>query len=263
MHKIYKDSSFSLLHKFGMFDVIAIEAALCGNSKGTLYVDYISNPQVLLLWNEFDGFYLSADKQFDYSLISKAITQIIEADTSENSEYVLYIDPKHDNIVSSIIPAKNYEKLDVLGYFISPTLVEVKHVEGFEIIDIGRDFFSTSYTNAQEILTTISQTWHSTDDFCSSGFGVAVIEKSSGTVAAFCVTEHVTDSGAEFSIETLPEFQKKGLATLAGKSMLSSCKKRRKDAYWYCTPDNTASIRLAEKLGFTQRFSFHVWLFEM
>lgn len=261
MHKINMDSSCNLLHKFDMFDVIAIEAALCGSSKGKLYVDDVNDPQVLLLWNEFDGFYFSTDQPFDCSLIKQAMSQIIETDTSENSEYVLYLDSKHDNFVSSIIPT-NYEKLDVLGYFITPKKTNVKTVDGFEVVDIGKSFFKASYTNTEEVLATISQTWHSTEDFCSSGFGVAVIEKSSGTVAAFCVTEHVTRNGAEFSIETLPEFQKKGLATLAGQSMLSSCHFKGKDAYWYCTPDNTASIRLAEKLGFNHKFSFHVWLFE-
>lgn len=243
-----------------MFDVIAIEAVLCGSSKGTLYADDINDPQVLFLWNEFDGFYLSADK-FDCSLVRETISQIIEADTSENSEYVLYIDPKHDNSVDSIIPTQ-YEKLDVLGYFIAPKATETTTLDGFKVVDIDRFFFNTSYINSEEILATISQTWHTTEDFCSSGFGVAIIEKSSSTVAAFCVTEHVTISAAEFSIETLPEYQKKGLATLAGQSMLSSCQKRYKDAYWYCTPDNKASIRLAEKLGLTKKYSFHVWLFE-
>lgn len=244
-----------------MFDVIAIEAALCGSSKATLYVDNLNDPQVLLLWNGFDGFYLSADMQFDCSLIKDTISRIMVDDTNENSEYVLYIDPKHDSIVGYIIPTDgcNYEKLDVLGYFIEPKTIEPTTLEGFKVVDIDKDFFKFSYTNAEEILTTISQTWHSTDAFYTSGFGIAVI--SSGTVAAFCITEHVTDSGAEFSIETMPEFQKKGLGTLAGQSMISACKNRRKDAYWYCTPDNKASIRLAEKLGLTHKYSFHVWLF--
>lgn len=262
MYKLNKDRGCSLLHKFDMFDVIAIEAALCNSSKGTLYVDDIREPQVFLLWNEFDGFYLSAVKPFDCGPVKETMFQIIAADTSENNEYVLYIDPKNESCTSSIIPADSYDKLDVLGYYTTPTASDIITIDGFEAVDIDRAFFSTSYTNSEEILSTISQTWLNTDEFCTSGFGVAVIEKSSNTVAAFCVTEHVTETAAEFSIETLPNFQKKGLATLAGQSMLISCHNKNKDAYWYCTPDNKASMRLAEKLGLTQEYAFHVWLFE-
>ena len=60
MIEVKKQEYVNYYNKFTQFsDVIAVEAILLGYSKGKLYVDKLENPNVLLIWNEFDGFYLS------------------------------------------------------------------------------------------------------------------------------------------------------------------------------------------------------------
>ena len=244
---------------FDTFDVIAVEAALCAKSKGILYADGVCAPDVLLFWNESDGFYLSAKEQFDTKAVCNLISKIVEKNDSD--EYVLYIDERYDGIVESILPGK-YERLDVLGFVCTNFNDDFTDIpEGFEFIKIGKAFFDSDIENKKEVLDNIVQTWRSKDDFISSGFGVAVIDSDKNALASYCVTEHVTSDGAEFSIETMPDYQNRGLATITGKRMLDLCHARSKNAYWYCTSDNSASIRLAEKLGFEQKYDFHVWLF--
>jgi len=263
MHEVSKSNPCRFLNNYNTLDVIAVEAALCAESKGTLFVDNTDNPETFLLWNESDGFYLAADSVINFEQINQTIAQILDTRNTGNSEFVLYIDPKYDSVAGSVLPVQKCEKLGVLSYhYPNPSEQAIKSINGFDVVNIDRSFFNSSYQNSEMVLETIEQTWNSTDAFLKSGFGTAVIHVSDSSVAAFCVTEHVTKTSAEFSIETMPEFQQKGLATLAGANMLSLCSQQSKDAYWYCTPDNKASMHLAEKLGFKHKSSFHVWLFE-
>jgi RimJ/RimL family protein N-acetyltransferase len=72
-----------------------------------------------------------------------------------------------------------------------------------------------------------------------------------GKPVSFCYAHHETETLWDVSIETLEEFQRRGLATRCFHGLASRmAKKRGKLPVWGAMEDNLASIRLAEKLGF-------------
>lgn len=75
-------------------------------------------------------------------------------------------------------------------------------------------------------------------------------EKIVAMVAGY--TENVIDNMAYISIvATVPEFQGRGLASKLIKDFISICEKKSIDAvHLYAVSENTAAIRMYEKLGF-------------
>lgn len=67
---------------------------------------------------------------------------------------------------------------------------------------------------------------------------------------AFAVARH--DDTLEIGIETLKEYHGQGLAFLACATLIEYCLANTLEPVWSCRYENTASMNLAKKLGFTE-----------
>jgi RimJ/RimL family protein N-acetyltransferase len=66
----------------------------------------------------------------------------------------------------------------------------------------------------------------------------------------WCIAEYVSDGRCGMGIETIPQYQNRGLATLAARAVAAECDARNITAHWDSWKDNHPSVRVAEKLGF-------------
>jgi len=67
---------------------------------------------------------------------------------------------------------------------------------------------------------------------------------------AFTSARH--DDKLEIGIETLPDYQGKGLAYLACAKLIKYCLDQKLEPVWSCRLENTGSVNLAKKLGFIE-----------
>jgi hypothetical protein len=67
-----------------------------------------------------------------------------------------------------------------------------------------------------------------------------------------CYSNHIGGGEAEITIGTRGEFQRQGMATLAGAAFLRECLARSLRPAWSCDIDNLASAATARKLGFAR-----------
>lgn len=248
--------------------VIAVFASLEGDSKGKLYLNDRHSPSVAMLWNELDGFYISATDTKDIENIKEVISKILDEnkDTLEDlDEYVIYVDLHcGEEHIRKIIPSTKYEKRLVKLFSVNK-IEKMEYVipSGFHVLNINEDLTTKNYKNVNEIKQTILNTWKSIEAFYKKGFGVALLDEKSSTIASYCLTEHVYEDKAEFSIETDESYQRKGLGFITGSIMLELCKTRNNLPFWYCMADNKPSIALAKKLNLEEEMTFPVWFFEI
>lgn len=115
---------------------------------------------------------------------------------------------------------------------------EVKSIDDIDIFSkcVWFEFISTLYGNSE--------------NFFNNGFGVALFNNNiliSEAYAAF-----IGGGVCEIGIATHPDFQGKGIATLAVKHIISETIKRKLIPFWSCNYENSASLRVALKSGFEQ-----------
>lgn len=248
--------------------VIAVFASLEGNSKGKLYLNDGDKPRFAMLWNELDGFYISATDTNDIENIKEIISKILDENKNaleDLDEYVIYVDlPCGEEYIRKIIPSTKYKKRLVKLFSVNK-IEKMKYdvPAGFSVLSIDEDLTTKNYKNVNEIKQTILDTWKSIESFYKKGFGVALLDEKRSTIASYCLTEHIFDDKAEFSIETDESYQRKGLGFITGSIMLDLCKKKNNLPFWYCMADNKPSIALAQKLNLKEEMTFPVWFFEI
>lgn len=250
------------LKDFGQFsDVIAIEAILRGDSKGQLYINSLDKPEALVIWNEFDGFYVSLSNDRYLTYVRDIVADVAENNTHRSTDFVIYMDKKYDNQISQIIPSNEYSKLNVLFYTADNFSERWQSTENVPVKEIRYFTDINSYMGFENLVEVIESTWTSYETFRVQGEGLVAIDENRKEIMGYCISEHATNSSLEFSIEIEEKYQRQGIGFILGQKMVEICRRIGKSPCWYCTDDNLASIKLAEKLGLKLKTSFHVWYF--
>ncbi len=90
--------------------------------------------------------------------------------------------------------------------------------------------------------------WNNAADFITHAVGFAINYR--GKPAAIAFASFIHDHMLELGIETQPQFQQKGLATLVSAKLISYCLENELEPVWACKKGNAGSYNLALKLGF-------------
>jgi RimJ/RimL family protein N-acetyltransferase len=82
--------------------------------------------------------------------------------------------------------------------------------------------------------------------------GIAAGAVVDGNIVAIAHTYAETDLHADIGVSTLEAWREKGFATAAASLVAQEIQSKGKVPAWSCGEDNTASLRVAQKLGFTE-----------
>ena len=82
--------------------------------------------------------------------------------------------------------------------------------------------------------------------------GIAAGAVVDGDIVAIAHTYAETDLHADIGVSTLEQWREKGFATAAAALVAQEIQAKGKVPAWSCGEDNFASLRVAEKLGFTE-----------
>lgn len=94
----------------------------------------------------------------------------------------------------------------------------------------------------------IAKTWGGARGLATSGYAWgAYIE---GELAAVACTFFLGRSYEDIGVVTVSEFQRRGLSTACAAALCRDIRARGHQPTWATSPDNTSSLRVAEKLGF-------------
>jgi GNAT superfamily N-acetyltransferase len=95
----------------------------------------------------------------------------------------------------------------------------------------------------------ISKTWGGPVELAASGYGWGAFV--AGQLAAVACTFFLGDTYEDIGVVTEPQFRGLGLSTACALALCHDIYTRGHQPGWTTSPDNTASVRVAEKLGFT------------
>ncbi len=94
----------------------------------------------------------------------------------------------------------------------------------------------------------ISKTWGGAQGLATSGYGWGAFVD--GELAAVACTFFLGRSYEDVGVVTVTRFQRRGLSTACAAALCRDIRARGHQPIWATSPDNTASLRVAEKLGF-------------
>lgn len=112
--------------------------------------------------------------------------------------------------------------------------------------------------NLERVRAEVEWMWPSLERFAAHGFGVAAVR--AGTVACWCTAEYVGAAHCGLGIETAEAYQRQGLATAAAARCVAHSLRLGREPHWECDSQNHASIRVAEKTGFTRVQTTPFWI---
>jgi GNAT superfamily N-acetyltransferase len=90
--------------------------------------------------------------------------------------------------------------------------------------------------------------WDSADDFCMNGIGFSLLDEN--RLASTAYSAFILGYFLELGIETIEEFRGKGFAQYVCSALIDYCLDHGYEPVWSCKFENTASYKLAQKLGF-------------
>ena len=121
--------------------------------------------------------------------------------------------------------------------------------EGVRFAPIDRSLLERDdLENLAPVREEVGWMWPSLERFYQNGFGRAAIcdEKT----VCWCTAEYASPRQCGIGIETVPQYQGRGIASAATRCFADDCARRRIIPHWECDPENGASVRVAEKVGF-------------
>ncbi len=92
--------------------------------------------------------------------------------------------------------------------------------------------------------------WRDASEFLNHGMGYCVMYNEKAVSWAFSAA--VSSNELDIGIETLPDYRHMGLGAAVSEKMIQYCFEQSKRPIWQCDVNNTASQKLAEKLGFVK-----------
>jgi hypothetical protein len=175
--------------------------------------------------------------------------------------YILwYAPPLRIQTYLDKIPAENIRRRERMRFVYNTKKIAMQPElpSGFEIHTLDKDTLARTHHLNLDIT---SRFWSSAEDFWRYGIGVCVM--NSGEVVSLCYSACVAGGMAEVDVITQDGYRGKGLALVAARQFILECAKRNIVPTWDCFTNNTASMKLAQKLGFEKVFSYNFYSFNL
>ena len=172
------------------------------------------------------------------------------------------LSPLLDEALAQIRVATGLTELYTLFYGFEkaqPHAIPAPAVEDIRFARIDRAFLtSATLANIEPIRAEIRWMWPSEERFATHGFGYAAMVQE--RVICWCTAEYVSAQRCGVGIETVPEYERRGVATATAARFIADAIRRGVTPYWECRRENIGSIRVAEKLGFERLSEERFWI---
>jgi hypothetical protein len=217
---------------------------------------------VALIWSTV-GYYLLAGEPSgiqDFCAMQKVITEILVPASKKMGESGFILIPSNDDWIKNageILPDRNirtiYRQPFRFHYGIFNARKEKLELAAspLELRKIDGDLLKTM---------DLPSSWLSIDSFLKNGLGYILMK--GGEIISSCLSVFRSATGIEMDVSTIPEYHRKGYATITASALIKECIQQGLQPNWECFTNNTASIHLAESLGFEKLSPYPVIYWE-
>jgi RimJ/RimL family protein N-acetyltransferase len=256
---LYRDLGFNLV----------IDSAIDGNTPAWVFVDRKDKPQTAAMWNRQDALLLAghdANDKFNAALGEQLAQRIIpDAQQRYIPAMALYCDSDAwESRLPMILRGMCAEKATRRVYAFAGSRAgwQEQIPENSEIRRIDETLLESSdLDNIEQVAGWVRSFWRSNHAFVSTGFGYCLVEKES--IASWCLSVYVSGTHYELGIATVPEYQRRGLATVTASVCVDHCERNGLTPHWHCWNDNLGSIAVAEKIGFVKPTTYFAHRFNL
>lgn len=232
-----------------------VTAVLNHHSPGSLYVDNAAAPQAALLLSLDGGFVAGTP---DNHTFNAALANNLDAILQTARR----LNPAAPQLAMRLPePAWEPALADILGDWRWPPLVEpmrhyLLHTPPPAAPELPAPLAMMPLHGLQPdaplpttLAAAIAIGWGDWATFQQQSFGF-VVQHGAESVA-WCLANVVTGNRCELSVETLPAYRQRGLATAVTQTTVQFCQQQGfTHVGWHCAADNVASQRVAERAGF-------------
>jgi GNAT superfamily N-acetyltransferase len=241
---------------------LSIASVIDGICKGWIYCDDPVEPSSAFM-GTFEGYFLGgyAGNNAFNSGVGERVQQMVKGDTVRpNSRYLEFefTDPEWLHQLDTIFQGR-----EPLTYFrrhyrcsgLALTNWRDKVPRGFKVQFVDRELLHNKVVELEDRRDSgfhpfeWALAFGSIDNYLKYGFGSAVMDGD--CMVSWSMSDCVTGNHAEIGIYTMPEYRRRGLASIAAAAAVENCLKQDIETVgWHCNDGNTASQRTAEKVGF-------------
>lgn len=246
---------------------LVVDSILDGNTPALVYADDKDHPQTSLMWNK-QGAVLVAGHH-DQADVNQALHDLIlerlvpEARKRYIPELSLYYSPQEwEQTIEVLLKGLYYQKARRRYYTSVHPKIDwrSKISPECEMRSINLSLLENNrIENINHVRGWVSSFWESLQDFFKTGFGYSLLFQ--GVITSWCLSVYASDNHYELGLATIPEFQNQGYATLVASACVEHCAVNKLVAHWHCWEDNSASIAVAEKVGFDRPMGYSVYKF--
>lgn len=242
-----------------------------GSNPGWVFVDDLNTPGAALVWAQgIRGFYLVGDADSTVFLdeLDAYAEKVLEPRL--HSLGVAWFEISGDKdwnaVIEDVFQKRNLESSQQRVFRLKPRghqpVTQPKVAADCKLRKVDRQLVvDLSAANKEFLVTKLIQFWGSVDTFLNTGLGYLL--EVGEEIASLCCSGFVAGNIHVIDIETEASHRRKGCAETVSRAFIAECIERHFQPHWDCMAENTASIRLAERLAFTQSHAYTLYSFPL
>ncbi len=239
-----------------------------GGHPGRVFVNDPTHPQVGLICTRV-GYYFLAGQPSEAQAegLARLFTETLipaQVENFQNPEFLLFYHPpdwaeRLLKQLESLRPILIYKKRHTLPAGAQAALQGWREriPGGMRLVPLSAALLESN----ADLRETAELFYGTGEDFLQRGLGVALL--AGETLVCACSTVFTGAGEVEIDIHTAEGYRGRGLAFLTASAFIEACLERNLRPVWGCWPENTPSLNLARRLGFTAEADQPVCLWEM
>jgi len=244
---------------------LVLKSIIHGYTNAHVYVDNLTNPRTAFLWNKGKVWLLG----MPYDNIATSLVEVIEKYQKYLREHDADYFRLHYNKawaphISTIFNGLRCEEFPRSYYHIDARVMNlrVNPPQGIKITQVDEDLISSNYKNLERVLDEMSSECVSVAAFLERYYAYAALDGD--TIVSWCMSEYNTGSSCELGIETIDNYQRRGLATQVARAVIGHALKN--EIYnigWHSWKRNLPSVKTAMKIGFKHKIDYpiqEIWI---
>lgn len=243
---------------------------VAGNNPGKVWVDNQSAPSSAIVWSSgLGGFSFmgsASNSSFNGSiamLIDNEIIPFLKSKDINHFEFSVDSEDWYPTIYQVI----GNRRIDESFQYVYKSNFEVNgsictdHIEPFRTVEINEalllDLNNGEMKNADFLINYLQQYWGTLHHYLGKGYGYAALTEEQ-EIVSIAVSSAMFNATHVIGVETLGDYQRRGLSNSLVKLLLKKFKEKDISAWWDCMECNIASQKTAEKAGLLKAYRYKI-----